>query len=156
MSAIQLSSYGPDSGDDQIALLQRINAVLAFGFESPVVVLALAARLGTNLTPALGLRGYKGALLTNRITAVAGVGTVQSYIQVSNNGTNWTDAVNSAAGLTATHQVAIYPGAANTGTHGYHLGGAGLYGRYFRVGVNNSSAVGGNEVTCELTIYLVK
>jgi hypothetical protein len=150
-----VSDRFPQAGDSLNHAIARIGAFLKRPHEDPDIVLTLAARLGTTTSANIDLRGYLGYVIFTRVTAVAGAGTIQTSFDCGLNGTTFMVLLSSAAGLTASHLIAGFP-AASAGTSGYNAVGGAPMGRYGRIRVINSSAVGGNEVTFETSIFLVR
>lgn len=152
-----LQSYKPQQGDSILSILTRSLArAVTPHLAGPVTGLASAPYLGTNTIPVINAQGFRGVAINLFVSAVAGVGTVQVRVRTNNNasmGSTATTLVTTTLG-TASQSIIVYPGAVIGGSSISNVVSLPLMS-YLELAVINSSAAGGNEVTCTLTYDLL-
>lgn len=149
-------TYFPQGGDNLQQTLQRMLGRFVRPAEDAVIYLASAARLGSTAGAVIDTRGARGILINNRVTAVAGAGSVQMDIATKS------DILMSTAAtrilltplVTVSQAAEIHPGVVVIGSSAHSIGCA-MLGRYTQITLINSSAVAGNEVTSELSYILL-
>lgn len=149
-------NYFPQAADSLDQTLKRILARMVRPAEEIVTYLALAARLGSTVGALIDTRGARGILINNRVTAVAGAGTIQMDIATK------TDALMSTAAtrilltpaVTVSQGAEIHPGVVVIGSSAYSIG-CSMLGRFTQITLINASAVPGNEVTSEVSYILL-
>lgn len=152
------NTFFPQTGDSFHQTLKRLLARSVRPSEDAVIYLASAARLGTTAGAVIDTRGYKGIQITNQVTAVAGVGTMQILLVTTSNillTASNTQQVFSSAFVATSQSVLMHPGItpAPAGANVTNVGG--MLSRYTVIFLINSSAVAGNEVTSECSYTLI-
>ena len=151
------STYFPQGGDSLHQTLQRLLGRLVRPAEDAVIYLPLAARLGNTVGGLIDCRGYRGIIINNYVSAVAGAGTVRTTLWTNTNVLMSTAVtrVAESAFVTTSLGMLTYPGASLPAiSTAYTVQGLPL-GRYAQIGVLNSSAVPGDEVTFEVSYMLL-
>lgn len=150
-------NYFPQAGDSTDQTLKRLLARSVRPAEDAVIYLASAARLGSTTGAVIDTRGYDGILINLYITAVAGAGSMRVSLYTNSNilfGTTASRIAESAfvtASLGMMTKTGLSIPAISTA---YTVQGSPL-GRYTQIAILNSSAVAGNEVTCEVSYMLL-
>lgn len=148
-------TFFPQAGDSLTQIMSRMLGRMVRPSEAEVNLLASAARLGTTATPGIDCRGYRGIAISLNVSAVAGAGTISVRVYSSADflmPVAQQTLVLTTAG-TVSQQIMITPGC-TTGIGGTAIAVGMPLSRYLGIDVINSSAVGGNEVTCSLSYYL--
>mgnify|MGYP000078238068 CR=1 FL=1 len=150
-------TYYPQAGDSFDQLLARIAGAIVRPWENEVIYLASAARLGTTTGAIIDTRGAKGIMISAYATSFLGVGNLS--IQVNTNSNILMPSANSrvvvTAATTASQQIMIAPGQSPAGPGVTVIQVGSSLSRFTQISLINASAVGGNEVTCEVSYYLL-
>lgn len=150
-------TYFPQAGDSPDMALARMAGAIVRPWEAEKIYLASAARLGTTAGAIIDTRGAKGIFITAYATSFLGAGNLS--IQVNTSSNILMPSANSrvvvTAATTASQQIMIAPGQAPAGPGVTLIQVGSSLSRFTQISLINASAVGGNEVTCEVSYYLL-